>query len=87
MWRFIPQSFRLVIQELAAVLQLMTLAIKTEFDTTGSEFHVTLGREQLPAGIVDRLELLRQLASAGGVADLTLAPRTGVVRTQKNQRG
>ena len=63
-WRFIPQSFRLVLQDLR-VLKLVTLGIKTEFDTTGSEFHVTLGREPLPDGVVDRLELLRQLAGAG----------------------
>jgi predicted SAM-dependent methyltransferase len=42
-WRFTPSSFRLLMQDLQ-YLGLINLEIKVEFDTTGCEFYVSLGK-------------------------------------------
>lgn len=44
-WRFTPASFRLLLNDLQ-VLGLTELGIKTEFDTVGCEFYVTLGKSK-----------------------------------------
>lgn len=43
-WRFTPASFRLLIQDLQ-YLDLINLEIRAEFDTTGCEFYVSLGKK------------------------------------------
>ena len=58
-WRFIPESFRLIMSDLA-MLGLTNLRIKAEFPTNGCEFYVSLGKE---SGLVmnndnDRLKSL-----------------------------
>jgi len=42
-WRFTPTSFRLILSDLHE-LNLVGLGIKSEFDTTGCEFYVSLGK-------------------------------------------
>jgi predicted SAM-dependent methyltransferase len=42
-WRFIPESFSLIIKDLQ-MLGLINLEIKQQFDTTGCEFFASLGR-------------------------------------------
>lgn len=42
-WRFTPKSFRLMLSDLQR-LSLLGLEIKTEFGTSGTEFHVSLGK-------------------------------------------
>jgi predicted SAM-dependent methyltransferase len=59
-WRFVPESFRLVVQDLQR-LRLTSLKIEREFPSTGNEFYVTLaldGQDQPPA---DRLVLLKRM--------------------------
>lgn len=46
-WRFVPESFSLIISDLRD-LGLLDLGIVAQFDTVGCEFYVTLGKE--PAG-------------------------------------
>lgn len=58
-WRFTPTSFRLLLSDLQA-LDLTRFGIKAEFDTTGCEFYVSLGRTAHPA-IVDRLAELKRI--------------------------
>jgi len=59
-WRFVPESFRLIMQDLQR-LGLTNLRLKKEFGTTGHEFHVTLDRGRPQQGIVERLDFLSQL--------------------------
>lgn len=57
-WRFTPASFRLLVSDLLN-LGLINLEIKTEFDTTGCEFYVSLGKKgDCPMGL-DRLAALQ----------------------------
>jgi hypothetical protein len=58
-WRFTPTSFRLLLSDLQT-LDLTGLHIKAEFDTTGCEFYVTLGKDGHPA-CLDRLDALQRL--------------------------
>lgn len=58
-WRFTPASFRLLISDLQS-LGLIGLEIKAEFDTTGCEFYVSLGKEVGAAVKLDRLSSLRK---------------------------
>jgi len=58
-WRFVPASFRLLLADLQA-LGLTGLGIKAEFDTTGCEFFVSLGKGGNPANF-SRLEQLKRL--------------------------
>jgi predicted SAM-dependent methyltransferase len=57
-WRFTPAAFRLVISDLAS-LGLTGLEIKSEFDTKGCEFYVTLGKSKATRPEVDRLQALQ----------------------------
>jgi len=45
LWRFVPESFRLVIEDLNA-LKLMNLIISHEYETEGCEFYCTLTRNK-----------------------------------------
>jgi hypothetical protein len=59
-WRFTPDSFRLVLNDLRS-LGLTELTILAEFDTEGCEFYVTLGKlAELPD---DRKAIERSLAA------------------------
>ena len=58
-WRFTPTSFRLVLSDMQA-LGLTHLGIKAEFDTSGCEFYVSLGKGGHPARL-DRLAELKRL--------------------------
>lgn len=64
LWRFVPASFRLLVQDLRD-LGLTDLAIKRDWDTAGHEFHAVLGTGLPHIGRVDRLATLRQLARPG----------------------
>lgn len=57
-WRFTPASFRLLISDLLN-LGLCNLEIKTEFDTTGCEFYVSLGKKGDSTVKLDRLAILQ----------------------------
>jgi predicted SAM-dependent methyltransferase len=57
-WRFTPSSFRLLISDLQS-LGLIGLEIKAEFDTTGCEFYVSLGKKVGAAVKLDRLATLQ----------------------------
>jgi SAM-dependent methyltransferase len=59
-WRFVPESFRLIVQDLQK-LGLTNLRITKDFGTTGHEFHVTLAKGRPHHGIVERLRVLSQL--------------------------
>ena len=61
-WRFTPSSFRLVIADLQA-LGLTSFGIQIEFDTTGCEFYVTLGKQgnQKTLDSSNRIELLKRM--------------------------
>ncbi len=61
-WRFIPESFRLIISDLNK-LGLLGMSIVKEFDTEGFEFHVTLGKGA-PESAENRLQMLAQIADA-----------------------
>ena len=57
-WRFTPVSFRLLISDLSN-LGLINLEIKTEFDTVGCEFYVSLGKKgDIPVKL-NRLAILQ----------------------------
>lgn len=57
-WRFTPASFRLLISDLQG-LGLIGLEIKSEFDTSGCEFYVSLGKVIGPSVKLDRLAALQ----------------------------
>lgn len=57
-WRFTPAAFRLVLFDLAR-LGLTRLEIKSEFDTRGCEFYVTLGKSKTTHPEMDRLQALQ----------------------------
>ncbi len=57
-WRFTPASFHLLISDLLN-LGLCNLEIKAEFDTTGCEFYVSLGKKGDATMKLDRLSALR----------------------------
>jgi predicted SAM-dependent methyltransferase len=57
-WRFTPASFRLLVSDLLN-LGLINLEIKAEFDTTGCEFYVSLGKKGGPPMELDRLAILQ----------------------------
>lgn len=57
-WRFTPAAFRLLVSDLLN-LDLIDLEIKAEFYTTGSEFHVSLGKKSGPSMKLDRLAALQ----------------------------
>jgi SAM-dependent methyltransferase len=61
-WRFTPSSFRLVLSDLSA-LGLIGLVVQCEFETIGSEFYVTLGKEKSSRPIEDRLKLVDLVVS------------------------
>lgn len=63
LWRFVPDSFRLVLQDLRD-LELTPFVIKREWPTAGHEFHVTLGTGLPHIGRVDRLATLQAIAAA-----------------------
>lgn len=56
-WRFTPVSFLLLISDLLNI-GLINLEIKAEFDTTGCEFYVSLGRKIAPPRALNRLATL-----------------------------
>ncbi len=57
-WRFTPASFRLIVSDLVS-LGLINLEVKSEFDTKGCEFYVTLGKSKATRPEVDRLVALQ----------------------------
>lgn len=57
-WRFTPASFRLLVSDLQG-LGLIGLQIKAEFDTTGCEFYVSLGKKINSPMKLDRLGTLQ----------------------------
>jgi predicted SAM-dependent methyltransferase len=57
-WRFTPASFRLLVSDLLG-LGLTNLVVKAEFDTTGCEFFVSLGRKSETSMKLDRLAALQ----------------------------
>jgi len=57
-WRFTPASFRLMISDLLS-LGLIGLEIKAEFDTTGCEFYMALGKNNDIQIEFDRLSALQ----------------------------
>lgn len=57
-WRFTPASFRLLVSDLLN-LGLINLDIKTEFDTTGCEFYVSLGKKKDISMKLDRIAALQ----------------------------
>jgi predicted SAM-dependent methyltransferase len=57
-WRFTPASFRLMVSDLRG-LGLINLEIKAEFDTTGCEFYVSLGKKSDASIPLDRLTALQ----------------------------
>lgn len=58
-WRFTPASFRLLISDLFS-LGLTNLEVKSEFDTHGCEFYVTLGKSSATRSQeLDRLQTLQ----------------------------
>lgn len=57
-WRFTPTSFRLLISDLNQI-GYSNLEIKTEFDTSGCEFYVTLGRGVTKQ--LNRFEILKKI--------------------------
>ncbi len=57
-WRFTPASFRLLASDLLN-LGLINLEIKTEFDTTGCEFYVSLGMKSDELVEIDRFATLQ----------------------------
>lgn len=57
-WRFTPASFRLLISDLLN-LGLCNLEIKAEFETTGCEFYVSLGKKSGSPVQLDRLAILQ----------------------------
>ena len=57
-WRFTPSSFRLLVSDLLS-LGLIGLEIKAEFDTTGCEFYVSLGKKVDAPVKLDRLAALQ----------------------------
>jgi len=57
-WRFTPESFHLILSDMNT-LQLNDLGIVKEFETTGCEFYVTLGKAINPT-TMDRLLMLQQ---------------------------
>jgi SAM-dependent methyltransferase len=58
-WRFTPASFRLLISDMLN-LGLIGLDIKSEFNTAGCEFYVSLGKMPGPSLKTDRLNMLRK---------------------------
>jgi SAM-dependent methyltransferase len=62
LWRFTPPSFRLLLADLRT-LGLAGFGIKKEFDTTGCEFYVTLGKnpDNLCLENSNRMELLKRI--------------------------
>jgi len=65
-WRFTPESFSLVLSDLAE-LGLINLEIKAQFPTSGCEFYVSLGKiKTQKIQIKNRLETLIELQSSLG---------------------
>lgn len=64
LWRFVPASFRLLVQDLRD-LGLTELVIKRDWDTVGHEFHAVLGTGLPHIGRVDRLATLARLSRLG----------------------
>lgn len=58
-WQFTPASFRLLIADLGDI-GLIGLEIKAEFDTTGCEFYVSLGKKGALSRKSDRLAMLQR---------------------------
>ena len=58
-WRFTPTSFQLILSDLRE-LNLVNLNIKTEFDTTGCEFYVSLSNSAESVQQQDRLSILQK---------------------------
>ncbi len=58
-WRFTPTSFRLILSDLRS-LNLINFHIKTEFDTSGCEFFVSLCRKAENYLHQDRLSILQK---------------------------
>ena len=58
-WRFTPEGFRLVLSDLN-LLGLSRMSAVSEFDTTGCEFYVTLGKKR-KAEALDRLGNLKRI--------------------------
>jgi hypothetical protein len=59
-WRFIPDSFRLLIQDLKR-LKFINLEIEQEFDTDGCEFYASLSKSSRVLGNDDRYLALRSI--------------------------
>ena len=57
-WRFTPSSFKLILHDLNK-LGLTQLTEVCSFDSTGCEFHITLGKLATPIAAVDRLQLAK----------------------------
>jgi predicted SAM-dependent methyltransferase len=57
-WRFTPASFRLLISDLSN-LALINLEIQAEFNTTGCEFYVSLGKKSGPPLELERFTMLK----------------------------
>ena len=60
---FTPSSFRLILQDLRSLGLLTGLDVTHEFETTGNEFFVTLGRGTREPFARERIALLRQIDS------------------------
>jgi predicted SAM-dependent methyltransferase len=59
-WKFVPESFRLILSDLQS-LNLMNLNIEKEFDTDGCEFYVTLIKGKEEKINLDRLAKLKKI--------------------------
>lgn len=57
-WRFTPSSFKLILHDLNS-LGITQLTEVCSFDSTGCEFHITLGKLKTPLEVVDRLRLAK----------------------------
>lgn len=76
LWQFVPDSFRLLVHDLRA-RGLIGLGIRRAFDTTGHEFHVTLGTVPLTGSPqeLDRLALLRSAFAGADASRPSPRPR------------
>lgn len=63
-WRFVPASFELVLQDLRR-LGLTSLSVETRFDTAGCEFVVVLVKGERELAEVDRICALKSIQEAG----------------------
>jgi predicted SAM-dependent methyltransferase len=69
-WRFVPDSFRLIVQDLN-MLGLINLSIAREYGSTGNEFYATLRVGQGGGKTIDRLDALRRLSAEPPPAPVT----------------